>query len=201
MQLRKRLKKVHGVGINDADYRVAIKVPTDSGWTTQTCPFYSRWASLFLRCYSPKKLLRSPTYEGCTVAEEWHRFSYFREWMLRQEWEGMHLDKDLLIPGNRIYCPEACVFVTPEVNSFLNESSASRGKWPLGVTFHKKTYQARCGDVTQGKEIHIGTYQCPEQAHAAWLAYKLLQARVLAARQSDTRVAHALVARYENWKP
>lgn len=201
MQLRKRLKKVHGIGINDADYRVAIKVPTDSGWTTQMCPFYSRWSSIFARCYSPKKLAKWPTYAGCTVAEEWHIFSRFRMWMDSQDWEGMHLDKDILFPGNKIYSPETCVFVTAEVNAFVNENQGSRGKWPLGVNFHKKTYQARCMDVTQRKEIHIGTYQCPNQAHKAWLAYKLSQAKVLAARQEDLRVAHALVARYENWKP
>lgn len=38
-----------------------------------------------------------------------------------------------------------------------------------------------------------------ELAHKAWLQYKLEQARILATKQTDVRVAKALIDRYENY--
>lgn len=194
MALRKRLKKVRGVGINDADYKVSTKDP--SGATVQ-CPYYSRWGVMLARCYSPIVHAKYPNYVGCSVAEEWLLFSNFKKWMASQEWEGMELDKDILYPGNKVYSPDTCVFVPLAVNSFLNENFVSRGSRPIGV--NKNTNQARCKDVTTGKQVYLGSYPTPEAAHSAWLSYKISQARILAARQTDSRVAQALIARYENW--
>lgn len=55
-------------------------------------------------------------------------------------------------------------------------------------------------DFKTGKSIYLGAFKDPDSAHAAWLSYKLEQAKILAAQQTDERVAKALVARYENYK-
>ena len=112
------MKLVYGVGINDADYDVAINeyYTNDEGVKGErriwTCPYYSRWMNMLTRCYSDKFQEGNPTYKGCYVAEEWKTFSNFKEWMVTQEWEGLELDKDILFVGNREYGPEKCVFVT-----------------------------------------------------------------------------------------
>lgn len=199
---------VYGVGINDADYTVQINefVGFDAigkklyklAWM---CPFYSVWHNMITRCYSSSYQKRQPSYVGCKVDTRWLRFSTFKSWMITQPWEGNGLDKDILFPGNRVYSPDACVFVTQRVNSFLAERGNDRGEYPIGVGLHKQSglFRARCGD-TEGGRQNLGYFQTPEEAHQAWLSYKLEQARILASKQTDIRVAEALVKRYEEYK-
>lgn len=33
--------------------------------------------------------------------------------------EGWHLDKDILLKGNKVYSPETCAFVPAKINSLL----------------------------------------------------------------------------------
>lgn len=205
----KKKRLIYGIGINDADYQVQKSESlgcTDSGKQIRKliwiCPFYSRWISLLQRCYSEKCQQKQPTYKGCSVVPEWHYFMTFRAWMIQQDWQGKQLDKDILFPGNKIYAPDSCVFVDGKVNKFLTESTASRGEWPIGVYFHKEKgkFQAECGDVITGKRKYLGSYTSPEEAHEAWLSFKLEQAKILAEQQTDERVSKALIERYKNYK-
>jgi len=41
--------------------------------------------------------------------------------MERQDWEGKHLDKDILIPGNKIYSPDRCIFVSSLINLLIDK--------------------------------------------------------------------------------
>ena len=203
--MAKRL--VFGVGINDADYvtQVMETISYIDGKQKQklvwVCPFYRKWSDMLGRCYSQKCQVKYPTYQGCYVTKEWLTFSTFRVWMAQQNWEGRELDKDILFPGNKVYSPDTCVFVDQKVNSFILENTASRGEWPIGVDFHKPCgkFQARCWSVTTGKREYLGLFKTPEEAHAAWLTFKLEQAYILAAEQSDERVAKALIDKYENF--
>lgn len=206
--MKKKSKLFCGVGINDADYVVQINETTgytESGKRIQKlvwiCPFYSRWTSMLTRCYSEKHHKRCPTYIGCCVLPEWHYFMTFRGWMEKQDWEGKHLDKDILLSGNRIYGPDTCVFVDAKVNLFLLERQNHRGEWPIGVYFHKAhgKFQAKCKDVITGKRKYLGFYLTAEEAHRAWLTFKLEQARILADEQTDPRIAKALIQRYESY--
>jgi len=201
-------KLVYGVGVNDADYVIGINETvgyTESGkrilkqvWL---CPFYRKWKNMLHRCYSQNLQQIRPTYKGCSVIEKWHYFMNFRAWMEQQDWQGKELDKDLLFPGNKEYSEETCVFVDRNVNSFLNGNARNRGECPIGVSVHKEKdkYQAQCRDVITGKIKHLGYYTNFDEAHQAWLTYKLEQAKILAAQQTDPRVAKALIERYENY--
>lgn len=190
---------VYGVGINDADYLVTIEDIVDGKrkviWR---CPFYSRWMNMFERCYSLKFHIRRPTYSDCSVAKDWHKFSSFKRWMEKQDWEGKQLDKDLLFPGNKIYGPDTCIFIDNSVNNFLLERGAARGDLPLGVHFNKKKnkFQATCSSVL-GKRKNLGYFETAKEAHKAWLDFKFEQAKILASLQVDQRVAKALLTRYE----
>lgn len=202
------VRLLYGVGVNDADYvtqskRIVGHKPDGRRIykTLWTCPFYRSWANMMTRCYNKSALERCKTYQPCSVAEEWHRFSAFKEWMQLQDWKGKSLDKDLLVPGNKVYGPEFCVFISSRVNTFLIERQSERGPYPIGVYYNKrdKRFIAQCNCVdSDGKKI-IGRYHSADEAHDAWVGYKLEQARLLAAIQDDPRVAKALIARYENY--
>lgn len=78
------------------------------------------WQSMLDRCYNEDYLSRRPTYRKCTVCEEWHLFSNFKEWFDSNYIEGYHLDKDILVLGNTIYSPATCVFIPNRINNLIN---------------------------------------------------------------------------------
>ena len=41
---------------------------------------YNAWRNMLMRCYDEKNFLKQPTYEDCTVCEEWHNFQNFAKW-------------------------------------------------------------------------------------------------------------------------
>lgn len=139
-----------------------------------------------------------PTYVGCVVSEDWKYFSKFRAWMETQDWQSKELDKDILFKGNKIYSAETCVFVSRELNTFLNDHGNARGLYPLGVCWHKATemFTAQCSDPKTGKSEHLGLFASPEEAHLAWKAKKHEHALNYADQQTDPRVAEALRTRY-----
>ena len=175
------VKLVFGVGINDAGYVVQIK---ETVFHVQgkrkrklvwECPFYRKWTDMLKRCYSEYYQSKCPTYKDCFVTDEWLTFSNFKVWMEQQDWEGKQLDKDILFPNNKIYSPEACVFVDARVNLFIIERAAGRGEWPIGVHLDKRDrkFGARCSSVVTGKQESLGCFKTPEEAHQAWLSFKL----------------------------
>ena len=205
MTNKKRL--VCGVGINDADYAV-VKWETIgyvNGVRKQKlvwmCPYYRTWRGMLNRCYSIKTQERQPTYKGCSVSEEWLRFSNFKIWMEKQDWEGLQLDKDLLFEGNKIYSAETCVFVTKAVNLFTIDRGASRGEWLIGVYRDKGAgkFMSQCRNPFTKKSEYLGLFTCELEAHQEWLKRKLELAHLLAAEQTDERVARALIERYTNY--
>ena len=69
------------------------------------------------------------SYKGVEVCEEWYNFQNFAEWCETQKFlnakdvkgKSYQLDKDILVKGNKIYSPDTCCFVPPEINSlFIN---------------------------------------------------------------------------------
>jgi hypothetical protein len=198
---------VYGVGINDADYVTQLyeeygyvggKQKRKRVWV---CPFYQTWKSMIERGYSERYKLKYATYKDATVCEDWHRFSNFRAWMVRQAWEGNELDKDLLFPGNKVYSPETCVFVSRQVNMFLTDSGRSRGNYKIGVHWDKNAskFRAQCSNPFTGEQEYLGCFTDEDCAHQAWLGKKLENAYALAGIQTDLRIAKAIVDRYENY--
>ena len=83
---------------------------------------YSRWTSMLERCYSEKYQNKFPSYIMCTVSDRWHDLQNFGKWFDNNYIEDYHLDKDLLLPGNKIYSENTCIFIPQDVNSFLKIS-------------------------------------------------------------------------------
>lgn len=190
-------KLVQGVGINDADYQTTWN---GANGKRESCPIYIRWSNMLSRCYSKARQEKISTYTGCSVCTEWLSFMNFKSWVDTQDWVGNHLDKDLLIPGNKVYSPDTCVFVTPLTNIFITNSEKARGEYPIGVHVVRKKgttrYRANIGSGRKGKREHLGYFDTAEEAHTAWRKEKYKQAVKLAYDQSDKRVAQALIKRY-----
>ena len=186
----KKLRKVYGVGINDANYAVCPKGPDGK---QVFCPYYLTWKKMLERAYCPKYLARQPTYIGVTVCEEWHSFMAFHAWMETQDWQGKQLDKDIIAPGNKVYSPDTCVFVPPAINSLLLDCGATRGEWPIGVSWHKPTRKFRARVSIARRDKHLGTFTCPHEAHMAWREAKVRLIRDAAREQDDPRIYAGLL--------
>jgi len=201
------MKLLFGMGINDADYKVreCITLGYFKGKRKQKityCPYFRRWTNMLMRCYNNKYQDKRPTYKGCTVCEEWLRFSAFKMWMETQDWVEKELDKDILFTGNKVYSPETCVFVTSITNSFMLEATESAYNFPIGVGFNQrvKKFTAYCRNPFTKKKENLGYFYSELAAHQAWLTRKLELAKLLAAEQDDPRVAKALVNKYEKYE-
>lgn len=187
---------IYGIGINDANY--AVKPIIDG--KRVVCPFYRVWQNMLERCYDAKVQARHPTYMGCTVAPEWHRFSTFEKWMAAQPWQGRELDKDLLRPGNKVYGPDFCRFVPQRVNKVLNDSAAIRGEYPVGVYWlkHSKRFVAK-GRGTGGDQLHLGTFNTAAEAFHFYLRFKSLVVFAMVKRMMndayDSEIGEALFHR------
>ena len=163
-------KLVYGVGINDADYAV---YPTND---KLKCRAYAKWRNMLRRCYDEQHQLTHPTYKGCTVVPEWHRLSNFKAWHDQQNYtEGLQLDKDIIYPGNKVYGPDKCVYVSTELNTLL--SNNKRNKYLAGVCKHYNTgkkvkiFQSKIN--INGKRVSLGYYHTPEEAHEVYVQAKI----------------------------
>lgn len=166
---------VCGVATNDADYVTNIKetLPNGKQKALWKCPAYRSWVSMIERGYSQKYKENMPTYQNVAVCEEWLAFSNFRDWWVENNVRGWQLDKDLLIKGNMIYSPRACVYVPTYLNGLLTDSAATRGDYPLGVyrVNELKPYRSKCW--VGGKNKHLGLFQTPQGAHQTWQLFKI----------------------------
>lgn len=192
---RRRLKKVRGVGINDADYVVTSKkIDSEGNIYFDKCPYYMRWKGVIDRCYSEKIHEKVPSYKDCYVCDEWLTFSNFKLWMENQDWKGKELDKDILFIGNKIYSPETCIFIDKHVNVMIAPKKKSDNGFMIGVSNyhpHKNLYSASITDH-RGKLRCIGVYEGQYQAHLAWQKAKINQYNIVIGEQSDKRVIDGL---------
>lgn len=114
------------------------------------------------------------TYKNCTVCDEWLYYPNFKQWYDNNYYEvnneEMHLDKDILNKGNKVYSPETCVFVPQSINSLFIKSDKTRGDLPIGVDWHKanQVYQTRCRvfnvKTLKNNSKYLGCYNTPQEA-------------------------------------
>ena len=127
---------------------------------------------MLVRCYSNAYKKRQPTYEGCEVSDKFKSYEYFYEWCHSQIGfgnEGWHLDKDLLVKGNKVYSEKTCVFLPNEINSLLTRREALRGKHLIGVYWcnTKKAFVAQV-NKNKGKQEHLGLFTTEIEAFNAY---------------------------------
>lgn len=133
---------------------------------------FMTWTNMLVRCYDEEALKKHITYVGCWVDERWHCFQNFAGWCEAQpefiknrDW---HLDKDILIRGNKVYSPETCCFVPRDINNLFTLRGNKRGDFPLGVHWDN-TKERFVAQVNKGqKRKFLGYFSDPTSAFAAY---------------------------------
>lgn len=129
---------------------------------------YTTWSSMLRRCYYIDYQKNKPTYIDCEVCEEWHNFQNFAKWYYSNyyEVEGqvMHLDKDILYKGNKMYSPDTCVFVPHNINSLFAKRQNNRGDYPIGVCIrgNKNSFSVKISKY--GNDQHFYGYKTEIEA-------------------------------------
>ena len=192
-------RTVYGVGINDVP---GSTNPSTPNRTLGHC--YTLWSRMLERCYYPPYNLKRPTYIGCTVDPRWHYLSNFKQWYEEQGCViGKQLDKDIISPNNKVYGPDTCFLVSPQLNVFFTKRHNHRGKYPIGVykwntgKSNWTKFKSQISDT--GKRISGGYHDTPEEAHQAFIKIKkelLLEKYILP--ETDQRLKQALYNVYNN---
>lgn len=143
---------------------------------------YDTWIGMIRRCYDEKIKKKTPAYQDVICCKEWLLYENFYEWLHEQEnfekWYNGNrwaVDKDIILKGNKIYCPEFCCLTPHDVNTLFCKRDSDRGDYPLGVSFNKNTnkYIAKLSmkyDTGKRHSKHIGVYNMAEEAF--YLGYK-----------------------------
>lgn len=134
---------------------------------------YSVWHSMMRRCYSPQLDCHKINYADVEVSPEWFNYQVFADWYEEKIkiYKGSdiqtELDKDLLVPGNRIYSASTCCIVPAEVNKIIKKFIKTNENTPLGVRKNGNGYAARMS--VNGRFKCFGTYSTVAEAqHAYW---------------------------------
>lgn len=139
---------------------------------------YITWVSMLRRCYDPYYINKHLTYIDCYVCKEWHNFQNFAEWYYKNyyELEGdkIDLDKDILYKGNKIYSPETCILVPQRINILFTKRDATRGEYPIGVTYYKKNNNLKVHCNLNGKQKHLGYFPL-NRPFQAFYTYKMFK--------------------------
>lgn len=159
---------VFGIGISGTKYPIRVN-------DVQTKE-YILWYSMLNRCYSDTYKKKRPTYEGCEVLENFKSYEYFYEWCQNQigfNVEGWHLDKDLLVKGNKVYSESTCVFIPHEINLLLIKRESLRGEHLIGVSWNNtnKVFIARV-HKNKGKQEYLGCFKTELEAFNAYKTAK-----------------------------
>jgi hypothetical protein len=117
-------------------------------------------------------------YEDVTICDEWNYRSNFTAWyneqlVLQPRLTECDLEKDILIPDNKVYCPEACIFVPDWFNLQFIERNKDRGEYPMGATKYKNGFVSNIGDGSGVSKKYLGFYKTPEESHKAWQIAKI----------------------------
>ncbi len=158
-------------------------------------PEYVAWRGMLRRCYDPTDQAARTTYHGCTVSADFLVFQKFAKWVREQPGggqQGWQLDKDLLVPGNKVYSAETCVFLPAALNKSIAVSK--RGAWPVGVEKHGPSFRAYW--EIEGVRQRVGAFKTPEEAYEAYKVGKPRALRLAAEKykpQIDARAYQALL--------
>lgn len=105
-------KLVRGVGVNNITCKVGNKHDRE----------YLLWVGILHRCYAKDNRPKNRSYVDCSISEEWKDYSKFKSDIAEMYGfgkKGWHLDKDILVKGNRVYSKETCCFLPARVNVFF----------------------------------------------------------------------------------
>lgn len=136
---------------------------------------YTHWSGMMTRCYYGGYHERFPTYKDCSVDHQWHNFQEFAEWCQWQvgfDNKKSVLDKDIVLQGNKVYSPETCVFLPPELNGLIVSPKRKGKTTPSGISFQASSMKYIVSCAIDGKNKNLGRYKCPEEAFVVYKEFK-----------------------------
>lgn len=152
---------------------------------------YSTWGHMLKRCYSELSHTKHKSYIGSSVCEDWKCFQNFAKWFEENYIEGFHLDKDILVKGNRVYSFNTCCFVPREINLLF--SKRKKKKYLIGVYKNGKKFSSALNNK------YLGTFDTPEEAFQAYKVVKEQYIKEVADKWRDKITERVYQALY-NWK-
>lgn len=185
---------VYGQGLNDADK--AYKKSKDYK------VFYASWVRMLERCFSEVRKNRGDAYKEVSCCKDWLIFSKFAKDLSEIEnyeklFEGWHLDKDILVRGNKTYSKETASIVPKDINNLLVAKHFKNTGLPQGVTFKEGAYVAQINMF--GKNKHIGRFRSPESAFLAYKNEKVEHIKVVATKWKDS-ISSGVYEALMNWE-
>ena len=185
-------KLVRGIGVKGNKYPSSI--------SREHVKEYKLWESMLDRC-TDKWKIKSPTYAGVTCSENFKSYSFFYEWCQEQVGFGnidskgifWHLDKDILVKGNKVYSEDNCVFIPQRINNLLLKVDKARGKDLLGVFYREDKGKFMCSCSPKG---YLGLFNNSQEAFVAYKNYKEALIKSVANEYKDRldqRVYQALI--------
>ena len=134
------------------------------------------WHGMLQRCYDPKYQEKYPTYKDCKVEDYLLNLQNMAEWINKNYYEvpgeRMHLDKDILCKGNKIYSRDKCIFVPEGINKLFTKCDNARGENPIGASLTSSgNYEVRCRNG-YGEPVYLGSYSTKDEAFNVYKEYK-----------------------------
>ena len=158
---------------------------------------YKKWYNMLNRSYDNHVSFTS--YIECSVTEEWHNFQVFAEWYEKnynhEIMQGWHLDKDILIKGNKVYSSETCCFVPQKINCLFIKSNKSRGSLPIGVTYNKNR-KVYCSRLRKDSKFVVKYHKTVEEAFYAYKQAKEEYIKEVADKYKDQITSKVYKALY-----
>ena len=157
-------RSVFGIGfIGVGEHKVSIKSKHTKAYTT--------WNNMLERCYSEARQSKQPTYKSCTVHPDWHNFQIFAKWYHDNhpnDGDNYHLDKDILIEGNKVYSSRSCIFASPKDNAI--KASAKSYKFNSPDNEEVEIYNLRqfCRDNSLDQSAMCKVYSRKAKQHKGW---------------------------------
>jgi len=152
---------------------------------------YNAWHDMIGRCYEEGRSdIYEAYYDVCTVCEDWKCYQTFADWFdaNKYECEGrLHLDKDILYPGNKIYSPYTCLLVPQRINMLFTNKENKRGL-PNGVM------QVGDGYSSRYNLVELGIFDSLEGAYSAYANAKENHIKQVAEEYKDMIPEHVYEA-------
>lgn len=140
-----------------------------------------RWRAMLSRCYN-KNHCAYPSYggKGIKVCDEWLNFSNYYRWFITEMKRcnysepatSIHVDKDFMVPGSKIYSPTTCILLPVDINHFISRRTENSDTGFVGIGYMKniksKPYYFNKSKTGESKLVFFAT---PEEAFEEYKLY------------------------------